>query len=201
MCCRSRWMTVCATLALVANLGAARTQAQMGDDKPPVPVGQLMEPSKALDEMLTMFEGEALGVAKAMPADKYSFAPSAADFTDKGVKFEGVRTFAGQVAHVAQANYYFFSTIADTKPDVDMRAIGKLTNKDECVKALADSFAFGHRALQTIKGSNAWTYYKGLDGLHTRASVAAFAVAHGFDHYGQMVVYLRMNGVVPPGSK
>ena len=200
MCRTARWTAVCAAIVTM-TVGAARVQAQMGEDKPPVPVGQLMEPSRALDEMLTLFEGDAMGVAKAMPAEKYSFAPSAAIFSEKDVKFDGVRTFAAQVAHVAQANYYFFSTITDTKPDVDMKAVGKLTNKDECVKALAGSFAFGHRALQSIKGSNAWESYKGVDGLHTRATVAAFAVAHGFDHYGQMVEYLRMNGVVPPGSK
>ena len=93
------------------------------------------------------------------------------------------------------------TTACGIKPDVDMRAIAKLTTKDECVKALADSFAFGHKALATVTSANAFESIKGADGMHTRVTVADFAVAHGYDHYGQMVEYLRMNGIVPPGSK
>ena len=82
-----------------------------------------------------------------------------------------------------------------------MKAIGKMTSKDDCVKALADSFAFAHRAIATITTANAFEAIKGADGVHTRVAVAGFIAAHGFDHYGQMVEYLRMNGVLPPGSK
>ena len=187
--------------AVLMGCCAVGAQAQMGDDKPPVPVGQMMEPAKALEEMLTMFEGQAMAAAKAMPAEKYGFAPSAANFTDKSAKYDGVRTFAAQVAHVAQANYYFFMTVSGTKPNVDIRAMGKLTSKDDCVKALAGSFEFGHKALATITPANAFESIQGADGLHTRVEVAAMVAAHGFDHYGQMVEYLRMNGVLPPGSK
>jgi hypothetical protein len=84
---------------------------------------------------------------------------------------------------------------------VDMEKIGKLTKKDETIAALAGSFAFAHKAIATITAANAFEPIKGVDGIHTRATVAAFGVAHGYDHYGQMVEYLRMNGIVPPGSK
>ncbi len=190
-------------LTAIAVLGccAMGAQAQMGEDKPPVAVGQAMDPGKALDEMLTMFEGQAVSAAKAMPADKYDFAPSAAAFASgSGAKFDKVRTFAEQVSHLAQANYYFYMTASGMKPDRDIKAIGSLKTKDELVAALEASFAFGHKAVATITPANAFESIKGADGLHTRATVADFAVAHGFDHYGQMVEYLRMNGIVPPAS-
>jgi UDP-N-acetylmuramyl pentapeptide phosphotransferase/UDP-N-acetylglucosamine-1-phosphate transferase len=60
---------------------------------------------------------------------------------------------------------------------------------------------YAHKALATITPENAYTTIDGVDGLHTRSVVASFISAHGYDHYGQMVEYLRMNGVVPPGSK
>jgi hypothetical protein len=187
--------------ALLVGCCAMGAQAQMGSEKPPVPVGQAMEPAKALDEVLMTLEGQAVSAAKAMPAEKYDFAPNAATFAPGSpAKFDTVRTFAQQVAHVAQANYYFYMTASGMKPDVDVKAIGSLKSKDEIVAALQGSFAFGHKALATITAANAFESIKGADGLHTRATVADFAVAHGFDHYGQMVEYLRMNGIVPPGS-
>lgn len=193
-------MRVAAVLAMTCCAMGAR--AQMGGDKPPVAVGQAMDPGKALDEMLTLFEGEAVSAAKAMPAEKYNFAPSAAVFAPgSAAKFDKVRTFAQQVAHVAQANYYFYMTLSGLKPDVDVKAVGNLKTKDEIVAALQASFAFGHKALTTVTAANAFESIQGVDGLHTRATLADFAVAHGFDHYGQMVEYLRMNGVVPPASQ
>ena len=174
-------------------------QAQMGEDKPPVAIGQKVDPAKALDELVSTFEHEVTGVAEAMPADKYSFAPASGAMA--GAKFDGVRTFAAQVTHIASANYYFASTVLGTKPDVDMKALNAKTSKDDCLKALADSFAFAHKAIATITPANAFESIQGADGLHTRVEVAAFIAAHGSDHYGQMVEYLRMNGILPPGSK
>ena len=194
----TKWRFAAVVLMGCCAMGA---RAQMGGDTPPVPLGQKIEPAKAMDEMLSSFESEVTAVAKAMPAEKYSFAPSVATFSDRSAKFDGVRTFASEVTHVASANYYFAMTVSGMKPDVDMKAIGKMTSKDDCVKALADSFAFAHKAMATITTANAFESIKGADGLHTRVEVAAFAAAHGYDHYGQMVEYLRMNGIVPPGSK
>ncbi len=194
-------MTFGMRLAAVVVMGccAMGARAQMGEDKPPVPVGQKVEPAKAMDEMLTSFEQEVTGVAKAMPAEKYGFAPTSGAMA--GAKFDGVRTFAGEVTHIASANYYFAMTVSGAKPDVDMKAIGKMTSKEDCLKALADSFTFAHKAVATITTANAFESISGADGLHTRVEVAAFTSAHGYDHYGQMVEYLRMNGILPPGSK
>ncbi len=187
-------------MAVVLGCCSVMAGAQMDMGKMPmVPVGSAVTPAKALDDMLSLYEGEVMGVAKEMPADKYSFAPSAA--TVPGGRFDGVRTFAQEATHVTDANYYFYSQVSGMKPDVDMKAINALTKKEDIVAALEKSFVFAHKAIATITAENAFLAIKPVDGQNTRATLAAFGVAHGFDHYGQMVEYLRMNGMVPPGSK
>jgi uncharacterized damage-inducible protein DinB len=156
----------------------------------------------AMDSALSLIEGEMMGAVKAMPADKFSFAPSASIFVPaQNTEFKTVRTFGQQVAHVAQANYFFFMTLSGLKPDVDMKAIGSLTSKDDAVAALAGSFAFGHKAIATLTAANAFEVLKVPEpGIQTRSTLAGFAISHANDHYGQMIEYLRMNGIVPPAS-
>jgi len=191
---------VCTALILGGCTLAA--SAQMGSTSAKVAAGAQMSPVQAQNELLNLFEHEFMGVAQAMPADKYGFAPAAATFTaSQGAKFDGVRTFAQEISHVTTANYYFASKILDEKMPVDPKSIDALTTKEALLKAAADSFAYAHKALATITPENAYTAIEGVDGLHTRSVVASFISAHGYDHYGQMVEYLRMNGVVPPGSK
>jgi len=168
-----------------------------------VAAAKAASPADAVNAQLSLIEGEMMGAVKAMPAEKYSFAPSASVFvsSQKTVYPSGIRTFAQQATHVAQANYFFFSSVSGMKPDADVGAIAKLANKDEIVAALAASFAFGHKAISTLTPANAFEVLKSNEpGLQTRATLSTFAVAHGFDHYGQMVEYLRMNGIVPPAS-
>jgi uncharacterized damage-inducible protein DinB len=174
----------------------------MGSTSAKVTAGTQMSPVQAQNELLNLFEHEFMGVAQAMPADKYGFAPTAATFTaSQGAKYDGVRTFAQEISHVTTANYYFASKILGETMPVDPKSIDGLTTKEQLLKAAADSFAYAHKALATITPENAYTAIDGVDGLHTRSVVASFISAHGYDHYGQMVEYLRMNGVVPPGSK
>jgi uncharacterized damage-inducible protein DinB len=175
---------------------------QMSSTTAKVAAGTQMSPVQAQDELLNLFEQEFMGVAKAMPADKYGFAPAAGTFApSQGAKFEGVRTFAQEISHVTLANYYFASTILGQKMPVDGKAINGLTSKEDLLKAAADSFAYAHKALASITPENAYVAIDGADGLHSRSVLASFISAHGYDHYGQMVEYLRMNGIVPPGSK
>jgi uncharacterized damage-inducible protein DinB len=191
---------VCTGLILSACTLAG--SAQTGSRSAKVAAGTQMSPMQAQDELLNLFEHEFMGVAQAMPADKYSFAPTSSTFrTSQGAKYDGVRTFAQEISHVTLANYYFASTILGEKVPVDPKSIQSLTTKEDLLKAAADSFAYAHKALSTITPENAYVSIDGVDGLHTRSVIASFIAAHGFDHYGQMVEYLRMNGIVPPGSK
>ena len=194
-------MVVVLALAACCGTGA---KAQMGQTAPKVPAGTIIEPGKSLDALLKIYEEEITGAAKAMPVDKYSFAPSAAIFLpSQKVDFmspndKGVKTFGQTVAHIAQANYYFFSTLGGAKPDVDMKAMGDLTSKEDTVKALEGSFAYAHKQLATLTAANAFASVKDDQ---TKTSMAAFGIAHMCDHYGQLVEYLRMNGIVPPASQ
>lgn len=195
------WITVSGlVLALGLAAQAPTLRAQTAGSSAAAVATTQMDPAKALDSMLSGLESEFVGVAEAMPADKYNFAPSA-DYFKSGatVNYKGVRTFAEMVAHVTVANYHYFGAFSPTPPTVDAKAIGNLTSKDDLVKALKASFAYGHQAIATITAQNA---FQSLNPKYpmTPATLAAGAVAHAFDHYGQLVEYLRMNGIVPPAS-
>jgi uncharacterized damage-inducible protein DinB len=178
----------------------AQMNAQMSGPPPSPPVGTKVDPAKAIDDLLSMTEFEVVGAAKAMPAEKYGFAPAQAIFSpSQKTKFETVRTFAAQVTHLAQANYSFF-TWSGLKPDRDVKALESITTKAEAVAALEASFAYAHKAIATMTAENAFVAIKPVDGFSTRVTIGAFAAAHANDHYGQMVEYLRMNGIVPPAS-
>ena len=186
------------TIALASASGQAKDYK---DTYTSSEAGKPMAPAKALDDMLSLLETQVLGVAQAMPAEKYSFAPTVETFAPGSpAKYGTVRTFAGQLTHIASANYFFYSTVSGTAPPAEAKQVSDLKTKDEILAALKQSFAYGHAQIKTITPQNAFIGIKGADGFHTPATVAAFAVAHGYDHYGQMVEYLRMNGVVPPGS-
>jgi uncharacterized damage-inducible protein DinB len=196
---RVRMMVAVVALGACSMMAGAQMNMGKMDSGSKMTSGQIA-PSKALDDMLTMFEHEMTGAVNKMPADKFNFAPSAAIFAPgQTPKFDTVRTFAEQVKHVAEANYAFFGIVSGMKPDMDSKKIEAMTSKEDIVNALTDSFAFGHKALATITPENAFATIKGADGMHTRVTLAAFAIAHGNDHYGQLVEYLRMNGLTPGG--
>jgi hypothetical protein len=176
---------------LAANSAVALAQ----DAKPAKPaVGTLMSPSATYEKLLSGMESEFVGAAEAMPEDKYNFAPPVT-----AGEFKGVRTFAAQVKHVAQANYYFFggSDFTEAQGKAKSDAIEKLTSKADIVQALKDSFTQAHKFIAGITAENAFV----MTGTGTRGGMATFGIAHFMDHYGQMVEYLRMNGIVPPASR
>lgn len=156
--------------------------------------GSQAVPGNTYTHLMTMLEKEVVDAADAMPADKYNFAPTQGEF-------KGVRTFGGQVKHIAEANYEFFEGWNAPGTAVKEADIEKLTSKDDIMKALKDSFAYAHGALGTVTAANAFTVEGSGDRKWTRGGMAAFCIAHFMDHYGQMVVYLRMNGIVPPASR
>jgi len=194
-------MAACCLMAMGTLVtGTTAASAQMMSAAPAV--GSIATPAAALDAQLGLIESQMMGAVKAMPAEKFAFAPSQAIFApSQKAEFATVRTFAGQATHVAQANYFFASVVTGQQPDPKIQNVSKLTGKDDVVAALADSFAAEHKAIATLTAANAFEVIKWPEpGLATRATVAGFGIAHAFDHYGQMVEYLRMNGIVPPAS-
>jgi hypothetical protein len=185
-------------LALMGCWMGAQAQTS-GAKAPTIAPGTMIEPAKSFDGMLSSFEEEMVPLAKAMPAEKYDFAPSATIFAaGQGTEYTGVSTFRAMVLHVAAANYFYGSTLSGMKPDVDVKGLAQIKDKDKAVEALTASFAFAHKAIGTLTVQNA---FESVRGTQTRASVAGGLVAHAFDHYGQLVEYLRMNGIVPPASR
>jgi uncharacterized damage-inducible protein DinB len=135
-----------------------------------------------------------LSVAEAMPDAKYSYVPT-------GGNFEGVRSFGEQVRHVACAQFAFFNEIEGKTPPEHCEKGGpsKAATKAELIKYLRDSFEYGDRVLATINAQNALDRVEGpYAGPNTRLGMAVAAVWHITDHYGQLVVSLRLNGIVPP---
>jgi len=159
---------------------------------------QMEEIPKSLSESvggpLGWAEKSFLSVAEAMPETKYSYIPT-------GGNFEGVRSFGEQVKHVACAQFAFFNEIEGKTPPEHCERGGpsKAKTKAELVKYLRDSFDYGDHVLATITAQNALDRVEGpYAGPNTRLGIAVAALWHITDHYGQLVVYLRLNGIVPP---
>ncbi len=176
--------------AIVAAPAFALAQAS-APAKPAV--GAQMTPSATYDKLLSGMEKEFVDAAEAMPEDKFNFAPPAT-----AGDFKGVRSFGAQVKHVAEANYYFFGGgMSEADMKTKSEAIEKLTAKADIIQALKDSLTQAHTFIGGITPENAFV----MTASGTRGGMSAFGIAHMMDHYGQMVVYLRMNGIVPPASR
>lgn len=156
---------------------------------------------QALDFWISNCEKDVVSAADAMPEAKYSFTPTAGEFA-------GTRTFAEQIKHLAANNYRMAARMLAQKPTPEQEAETgpeAVRSKDEILDYLKGSFAALHRSAATVTAENAATPVLperfGTDKQNTRVQFAVDAVAHSYDHYGQMVEYLRMNGIVPPASR
>jgi uncharacterized damage-inducible protein DinB len=172
---------------------AGGTQAQQSQQPAPTV-------ASVMDREISNVEKEIVEAAEAMPEDKFNFTPESLHIP--GSEYKGVRTFAVQVKHVAASNYFIWSPITGDKlPEglKDGNGPENLKSKAEIIKFLKDSFALGHKAAGTLTAEN--MLQTAENSKSTRLRLATFGVAHAFNHYGQMVEYLRMNGIVPPASR
>lgn len=152
-----------------------------------------------LDHTVLNLENEFVPAAEAMPEDKFGFAPS-------GGEFKGVRTFGEQIKHVAAVNYELAAALLEQKPPVDIgdeSGPASMTSKADTIKFLKESFEYVHKAIKTINEQNLVGTVRSPfgEGSVSRLGLATSISSHGFDHYGQMVEYLRLNGIVPPASR
>jgi uncharacterized damage-inducible protein DinB len=155
--------------------------------------------ASAVDRQISTIEKQIVDAAEAMPEDKFNFSPESLNIP--AANYKGVRTFALQVKHVAASNYAIWSHLTGDKFPADFlggNGPENLKTKADILKFLKDSFALGHKAAATLTTENMLQTAENSKSL--RLYLATFAVAHAFDHYGQMVEYLRMNGIVPPAS-
>jgi hypothetical protein len=154
--------------------------------------------TKMYEDQLRLVEEDVVGLARAMPAEKYTFAPS-------GGSFAGVRTFGEQVRHVATMIYMTAAIVLEEKspygPGKNDNGPDGIESKADTLKYLEGSLAYARKALASLSEKNQLDLLNTYFGPMPRPAVAAGIAYHSFDHYGQMVVYARMNGVVPPASK
>jgi uncharacterized damage-inducible protein DinB len=194
-------------LTAALYLAAASAYAQAAKNSPAA--GASGSPSapptiaSAIDREISIIEKELIDAAEAMPEGKFDFSPEKLNVA--GSDYKGVRTFGEQLKHVAASNYLIWSPITGEKPPDtvnDGKGPDNMKAKADIIKYLKDSFAFGHKAVATLNDSNlVQPVTRPNRPPTTRLFLATFASAHAFDHYGQLVEYLRMNGIVPPASR
>jgi DinB family protein len=202
MCC-----TRCAAIlfAIVLTL-ASETDAQR-PSAPPMRVAQLSIDSSGLADrrgmqvLLGIVRRNIVSAAEAMPADKYTFVPSDGEF-------KGVRSFGRQLKHLAATNYILAAAALGHEPPPDAgdeMGPDSVVTKSSILVYVSGSFDALERATDAIGEHGTVPQASAISPLRgrtlSRTSLIAESLAHAGDHYGQIVEYLRMNGVIPPASR
>ena len=176
---------------LVLALSICCAQITLTTDAQAVPpAAKAASPAAVLNGILSDAERVFVDVAQAMPASQFEFVPTAGNFTD-------ARSFAGTIKHVIWANYTLAGKISGSTQPVDQKAIDSMTDRDRILEKLHESFVAAHKAIDSLSPDN---MLDGGDGRAARLGSAAFLTAHTVAHCGELVEYLRMNGIVPPKS-
>jgi hypothetical protein len=172
----------------------AGTSFAVAADEPAPTVG------KIIDSSLAGIERELVPLVEAMPESAMNFAPTTGEF-------KGVRTFGQQAKHVAYVIFEACSAaLGEKNPSTtaaNENGPDTIRSKEQIVRYVKDSFTFAHRAAQTLTAQNATEMVASPfgDGKMSKLGAVNIAIWHTFDHYGQMVVYARMNRIVPPASR
>lgn len=170
-----------ATSVALATLAFAQTTA------PAAAPGQVKELLRSWNSM-----GQSVvEVAEAMPEDKYSFKPK-----------PEVRTFAEQLLHIAGANYLFVDAAKGQKTGPEDLSSEKYKTKADIVKVLRESFDAGAAIIgqATDAQMSEPVKYPFGNSMISRYGFWSADIRHASEHYGQLVVYLRLNGIVPPAT-
>ncbi len=153
----------------------------------------------AIDRLFNKIESDILTTAEAMPEDKYNFTPESLHIANSD--FKGVRTFAGQIKHLATDNIFIWSAITGDSVRTDIEGVDgpkTITTKKDVIEYLKSSFAIGRKAISTLTNQNAMDMIQFRWRKLPRLDLAFYALTHANEHYGQMVIYLRMCGIIPP---
>lgn len=175
--------------AVIVLCGACALSA----DKPVLP----KTVTEVFDQSVSGAQRATIAMAEAMPEDKYQFVPTNGEFT-------GVRNFGQLVMHVATDNYVNGAALLQEKLPIDPgqheNGPASIRTKAEILQFLRDSFAYLHTAMRTVNQKNLMgkVEFPGAGSL-PRLMIVTAAIAHPWDLYGQMVEYLRMNGIDPQG--
>jgi len=191
-------------LMLVLWLTSGNMFAQVGQQRVDTKESAILDAERekhALQVLAKLTEKVIVSAADAMPADKYGFAPTDGEF-------KGVRSFGQMVKHLSATNYILSAAALGEEPPADAGdELGPeaVRTKAEILNYLKGSFAYLDKAIEAIGQKTAPVKSSPISPLKsteaTRLALAVESLVHAFDHYGQMVEYLRMNGVVPPASR
>jgi uncharacterized damage-inducible protein DinB len=155
-------------------------------------------PAQAQDHVLAQAGKSTLGMVKTnivkaaeqMSEENYAFKPTA-----------DVRSFGQLVGHVANANYMICSTASGAANPNKTNIEKALTSKADLTKAVAESFAFCEAQFDAMTGAKATEMIDMFGMKMPRLNALQFNTAHDFEHYGNIVTYMRLKGMVPPSSQ
>jgi uncharacterized damage-inducible protein DinB len=197
---KSIWMLIFVLWLTSSGNLLAQGGQQRVDDKDTATLDAQRE-KRAERVLLKLAEQVIASAADAMPADKYGFAPTDGEF-------KGVRTFGQMIKHLSATNYILAAAALGEEPPTDAGdELGPETvrTKAEILNYLNGSFAYLDKAIDAVGQKNTPVKSSPISPLKsadaTRLALVVESLIHAFDHYGQMVEYLRMNGVVPPASR
>jgi uncharacterized damage-inducible protein DinB len=185
--CDSKGAITVKTCVLAAAIVVLGTMGSSAQAPPANPI------SAGAKRTYEIIKGNVTKAAAKMPEEHYTFKPT-----------PDVRSFGQLVAHVADANYGFCAVVLGEKPPDGgfERPIEKTkTTKADLEKALAASFAYCDKAHAGMNDAAGAAVVKFFLGEMAKLSVLDFNTAHDFEHYGNMVTYMRIKNLVPPSSE
>jgi len=196
---KTKWITVLVLWFAAGSLWA-QTVPQVVDTKNAASLDARQE-KRAFESLLNLVEKEIISAVDAMPADKFGFAPTDGEF-------KGVRTFGQMVKHFSATNHILAAAALGEEPPAeagDELGPESVRTKAEILAYLKGSFVHLDKAVEAIGQTNIPVVASPISPLKrgevTRLALITETLLHAYDHYGQLVEYLRMNGVVPPASR
>ena len=204
-----RRLLIISSLLLATGAISPAQQSPEPQQAPQPTAVQLSKQETVASAMLRSIETQEYQVrsaAEAMPEEKYGYRPAEGQFKDSKHAFgpAEMRTFAEQVKHVACANFAFASEFDGQAPPkaCDQGGPDPAKTRRELLIYLRNSFQAIRKSIARITAQNQFDPIEGDYGApNTRLGLAGVVIWHNADHYGQMIVYLRLNGIVPPASR
>jgi uncharacterized damage-inducible protein DinB len=158
--------------------------------------------SVGAERLLNYIEQHIAEVAEAMPESRYDFTPDSLNIT--GSQFKTVRSFAGQIKHLATDNILIWSAVTgdEIPPGIEnVNGPADLKTKSAILAYLKQSFTLGHKAVAGLSTKNAMDMMPFRGDKLPRIDLVFYALTHANEHYGQLVIYLRLCGIIPPASR
>jgi uncharacterized damage-inducible protein DinB len=188
MICRGRFVNK--RLCLILATLTAIPVALLGQEKSQAPAAPPANPITASERGFYSYVSNAVvSAAQKMPEENYSFKPT-----------PDVRSFGQIVGHVADASYAFCSQAGgETNPSKNIEKTK--TSKADLVAALKDAVAYCNKAFDDINDAKGSQMVKFMNFDLAKLTLFSINTAHTDEHYGNMVTYLRLKGIVPPTSE